>query len=145
MPNGQYSTRFVFRLTALKSFVDENYGNRYQFYNGISYDMTFYILYAGDTSSIDYNAGYNDGYNEGRNQGYSSGFNDGYASGYNSGYNAGINVSQQEAYQKGYNDGLNDAYPQFINKLDKWIVPAIIVVIVAGIFVGYRRERYGVD
>lgn len=143
LPNGQYFTRFVFRLTALKSFVDENYGSQYNFYNGISYDMTFYILYAGDTSSIDYNAGYNDGFDEGRTQGYSSGYNDGYSTGYNNGYNAGLQVSQQEAYQRGYNDGLNDAYPQFINKLDKWIVPAIIVVVVAGIFVGYRRERYG--
>ena len=142
LPSGQYTTRFEFRLTAVKSFVDENYGSRWNFYNGIRFDMTFYMIYVVDTDSIEYDQGYNDGFNEGRSRGYSSGYNDGYASGYNTGYNAGLQASQQQAYQRGYEDGLKNAYPNFINNLHQWIVPAIIVVIVAGIFVGCRRERY---
>ena len=141
--NGHYYTRFEFRITALKSFVDDKYGNRYQFYNALQYDITIYMRYFSDTGSIDYDLGYNDGFNDGRSQGYSSGYNDGYSSGYNTGYNTGLQVSQQEAYQRGYDDGLKNAYPEFVNKLDTWIVPAIIIVIIAGIFVGYRRERYG--
>lgn len=134
------------------------------------YYSALYITYISDTGSIDYDVGYSDGYeagydkglddgfnngydvgyNTGYNYGYDTGHNDGYTEGFERGYDVGIRESQPEVYQRGYDDGYEDGYNDgvkeppmsFVNNLHVWIVPAIIVVIIAGIFVGYRRERH---
>lgn len=75
-----------------------------------------------------------------------------YQQGYDKGFDDGVIVGRgevtDEAYFIGYDDGYRDALKnagvnKFYANFDKWIVPAIIIVVVAGIFVGYRRERYG--
>ncbi len=92
-----------------------------------------------------YNQGYNYGYNMGHQDGYSLGYDDGYdagydmgeADGYDRGYDEGVRVTEPQAYQAGYNKGAQEA---FIANMHIWIVPAIILVIATGIFVGYRRK-----
>ena len=100
-----------------------------------------------------YNVGYEEGYNEGHQDGQSDGYNIGYDFGYNQGYNVGygdgVRATEPEAYQRGYDDGYNKASNQapikFMSNIQVWLVPAIIIVVIAGIFVGYRRERYDSD
>ena len=97
-----------------------------------------------------YENGHNIGYNKGFEEGYEEGEWNGYIDGHTVGYNKGYILGIDEGYGLGYNDGYNDGYSDGISKpfysnFDKWIVPAIIIVVIAGIFVGYRRERYGGD
>ena len=137
------------------------------------YYSALYVTYISDTGSIDYDTGYSHGYDAGYDKGLDDGYINGYDVGYNTGYNygydlgkdegyiegfergydVGINETQPNVYQRGYNDGYSDGYNDgkneppmsFVNNLHVWIVPAIIIVIIAGIFVGYRKERYGGD
>lgn len=158
-PNPAYNTT-IFRLhiTVLKSFLRDNYPSDLYYWYLFRYDTALYI-YISDLDAVEnYYRGYNEGYNRGHNDGYNNGFNDGrvfgekqgyglgysdgYYEGYNDGYTDGIITAEPEAYQRGYNDG---AKSSFIGNLHVWIVPAIIIVIIAGIFVGYRRERYDGD
>lgn len=144
-------------VTLLKDFVDENYTNDPNDSNYIdnffNNDSAFYVSYIGNTSSIDYSTGYengfNDGFNDGRvigdSEGYNRGYNAGYSEGYNVGYRNGMLITEQEAYQRGYEDGINSAVAKPLSNLHIWLVPAIIIVVIAGIFVGYRRERHWND
>lgn len=133
-------TRITLRVTVLKTLISENYPT------GVlplfAQDSHLYVKFS-DPTSEEYTRGYNDGYNTGYNQGYSIGSNEGYENGYNTGYDEGytdgVKVTESEAYQRGYNDGSKKSFQA---NLHTWIVPAIIVVVIAGIFVGYRRERY---
>ena len=165
-------TRFELRVTVLKSVVNEyaipedplDPRPLFRYYSAL------YVEYTGDTGSIDYDVGYQDGFDAGYekglddgfdngydtgfitgyNYGYGIGHDEGYIEGYERGYDVGINESHPNVYQRGYNDGYSDGYNDgvnvppmsFVNNLHVWIVPAIIIVIIAGIFVGYRKERY---
>lgn len=85
--------------------------------------------------------GYNDGLDDGYNQGHADGYQEGFDIGYDIGYDDGLQVSESEAYDKGYMDGANES---FIASLDKWIVPAIIIVmLVGGYFAIARKKREG--
>lgn len=139
-------TSFVLRVTLLKTFIHENDFseiNPIPFFRDYS---AFYVLYFGDPSSLDYEAGYSRGYTDGYNRGNAEGYEEGYYNGYTEGAKATEPLAYQRGYDDGYNigykDASNEAPKKFINNLHIWIVPAIIVVVVAGIFVGYRRERY---
>lgn len=56
----------------------------------------------------------------------------------NTEYQRGLNASQQESFDEGYRVGANES---FIGSLDKWIVPAIFIVIVLGGFFALRGRR----
>jgi len=91
---------------------------------------------------------YRIGYDTGYNRGYTDGNEIGYERGYEDGYEQGFDYGKTVEYEQGYNDGYNDGYSEgikepFYSNFHVWIVPAIIIVVIAGIFVGYRRERYG--
>ena len=162
-PEGEYPfpesdvTFIHLRVTVLKSIIDENYPDGYYSSYFFRYDTALYVYYPNADITESYNRGYTDGYNTGRNEGYnigydygrSFGYSEGYSVGYDDGYYDGLRSSDPETYQRGYNDGYNDAskttISKFTSNFDKWIVPAIIIVIIAGIFVGYRRERYDSD
>lgn len=138
-------TTITIRFTVLKTFLENNYPDGD--YGRLFRDDT--ALYIGklepdinDAYNIGFNDGYSVGYNDGRVYGENEGYGRGYAEGYDNGYNDGVMEAEPEAYQRGYNDG---AKSSFIGNLHVWIVPAIIIVVIAGIFVGYRRERYGGD
>lgn len=95
-----------------------------------------------DAYRIGYDNGYNRGYTEGNELGYEQGFEDGYEQG----FDYGKTVEYEHGYKDGYDDGFSDGIREpFFSNFHVWIVPAIIIVVVAGIFVGYRRERYWND
>lgn len=93
---------------------------------------------AGDSAGkvIGYNSGLTDGYNSGLTDGYNSGVINGYNSGFTDGYNSGLN--EIDAYGKGYDDGARD---KFMANFDKWIVPAIIVIMFLGGFISIMSMR----
>lgn len=65
---------------------------------------------------------------------YDNGYNEGYADG----YAQGMQVSQSEAYNEGYRNGANQS---FMGSLNKWIVPAIIIVMLLGGFFAIARKK----
>ena len=105
---------------------------------------------------LGYNTGYNNGYSKGREAGFSNGWHakeeqvnlelpillaDEYQRGLSDGYDEGVLVSQGEAYELGYKAGANES---FIGTMDKWLVPAIIIVmLLGGYFAIARKKRDG--
>ena len=102
-----------------------------------------------------YQKGYDDGYDDGKIAGdelkYERGYQKGYDDGYQDGYNDGINTNDD--YMLGYNDGFKDGEKSkiaqnneaFYKSIEKWLVPAIITVIIVGGIVSIiaikRREQ----
>ncbi len=96
---------------------------------------------------IGYDIGYDKGYNKGIEQSYDVGYNDGYQEGYDD----GINTNND--YMLGYNDGFRAGEESkiaqnseaFYKSIEKWLVPAIITVILLGGIVSIiaikRREQ----
>ena len=84
-----------------------------------------------------YDEGYSIGYNEGELEGWNEGYNEGYQNGYNDAYNE---IIDEDEYILGYNNGFKDGEKSkivrnneaFYSGIQKWLVPAIIVVIVLG-------------
>ena len=98
-----------------------------------------------DAYHMGYRNGYNYGYINGEEAGYERGFEEGYEQGFDDGKTLEYEDGYNDGYNIGYDDGLNASTSKFTSNLHVWIVPAMIVVIVAGIFVGYRRERHWND
>lgn len=145
-PEFEY-TNFVIRVTLNKNFIIENDFSETDptpFFRDYS---AFYVLYFGDTSSLDYEAGYSRGYTEGYNRGNAEGYDEGYYNGYNAGYDTGhqegYDYGHSVGYVEGFTKGQSTAISRFMSNFHLWIVPAIIVVMIAGIFVGIRRGRDG--
>lgn len=138
-------TSITIRFTVLKTFLQDNYPDG-DYGRLFSDDTALYIGKFDPSIEDAYNIGFNDGYGIGFDDGFingeNSGYGRGYSTGYNDGYTRGVRDAEPEAYQRGYNEG---AMNSFQAKLHVWIVPAIIVVIIAGIFVGYRKERHWDD
>ena len=91
--------------------------------------------------SLGYDNGLTDGFNDGFENGYSDGYNDGLVDGYNEGFDDAYNeIISSDEYTLGYNDGfkagekskLAQNNQSFYSSIQKWLVPAIIVVIVVG-------------
>ena len=93
-------------------------------------------------------------YLRGLQNGFESGYNDGYNYGYNNGFNNAYDkIITNDEYTLGYNDGFKDGEKSklaqnnesFYNGIEKWLVPAIITVIVLGGIVSItaikRREQ----
>ena len=82
-------------------------------------------------------------------RGYTDGYDDGYDDGYEIGYDDGILVDESEAYERGFADGQESKLAQnneaFYQGIEKWLVPAVIAVILLGGFVSIavrkRREE----
>ena len=80
-------------------------------------------------------------YQRGLQNGFETGFNDGYNNGYQNGFDNAYNeIITSDEYTLGYNDGfkageksqLSRNTETFYNGIEKWLVPAIITVIVLG-------------
>ncbi|HEY8364486.1 MAG TPA: hypothetical protein VIK84_02830 [Haloplasmataceae bacterium] len=133
------------------------------FLGNSSLEIIRYYYYIPDYSLDDaYNRGYADGYTAGKavadenayEQGYIEGWNEGFEEGYDRGYNKAYDeIDTNEEYMLGYRDGFkagekskiaqnNEA---FYKSIEKWLVPAIITVIVLGGIVSIiaikRREQ----
>ena len=139
----------------IKAYNDGFLSARYEFITNNPTRTDLNIV--NDSSGFTYNEGYNQGradygllsngiwYNY--ENSYNAGLNDGIGTTYENGfsgltwdgnpindqgsytYGLGVNSSQQDAYNKGYLDGGKNS---FMGSFDKWIVPAIIIVIVVG-------------
>lgn len=73
---------------------------------------------------------------------YQLGYEDGYAEGDNYGCQRCRQFGRDEGYRDGYTKGYTEGSQEsFLANLDKWIVPAIIIVFIVGIFVAYRKGR----
>ena len=78
---------------------------------------------------------------------YNRGFDDGYDEGYDDGLEEGILTGEPEAYERGFKDGQESKLAQnneaFYQGIEKWLVPAIITVILVGGFVtiAVRKRR----
>ena len=109
--------------------------------------INFYqdLYYKGYTDGHD--SGYTSGYTVGYNKGLSAGENVGYTNGYNAGYTDGVMAAESEAYEQGFIDGqkskLAENNEKFYSGIEKWLVPAIITVILLGGFVtiAVRKRR----
>ncbi len=104
------NTSFQFHITLLKSYVNENYSSPY---NIVSSDFFMHNTGIYITHIIDEES---------------------------PDYKAGHDKGYDEGYDKGKEDVLKEPPMSFVNNLHVWLVPAIIIVVIAGIFVGYRRE-----
>lgn len=104
-------------------------------------------------SKAGYQNGYDDGYTDGKIASDELGYERGYQEGYDDGYNNAIENINTNDYTLGYNDGFkagekskiaqnNEA---FYKSIEKWLVPAIITVIIVGGIVSIiaikRREQ----
>src|SRR5690606_4792040 len=138
-------TVFTFIITVEKTFIDSFFVNPYEVGRMFDEFTSIYVSY--EAFDDEYNRGYLDGYNQGLEDGFAVGYQVGYNNGkevgfnegYLEGYDDGILEDGSEAYNKGYEDGTKASISKFTANLHVWLVQAIIVVTVAGIFVGYRR------
>ena len=139
--------RFYYYYSEILGIDETTFFNNFMDY--LEDISNYFKLYVRTDFVTDYNSVYNAGFNEGNEQGYINGYNqgrsEGYVEGYNNGYEIGLQISQGEAYDQGYIDGYNDGSSEsFIANLDKWIVPAIIIVMITGgFFVITRKKRDG--
>lgn len=124
-------TVIYLRVTLLRNFVEKNYSND-QFAS--NYIAKFFrdasALYISYIGGEDYDRGYQDGYFNGKQ--------DGYKEGYEVGHEEGKENGLKQGYQNGYNKALSE---KFMSNIYVWIVPAIIIVFVIGIFVSYRKRH----
>ncbi|HEY8362396.1 MAG TPA: hypothetical protein VIK77_05875 [Tissierellaceae bacterium] len=109
-------------------------------FDDFGYDEVFNYGY-----NTGYSFGYDEGYDEGYNEGYQTGYDEGYDLGHDTGYGEGILVGAPEAYERGYSDGqkskLAENNEKFYNGIEKWLVPAIIAVILLGGFVSIAVRK----
>ena len=112
-----------------------------------------YLVGYDDGENAGYNAGYDYGYNVGYDEGKEYGINFGREHWYNVGYEYGYNAGYDDGENAGYNDGFKAGEKSkiaqnnesFYKSIEKWLVPAIITVIVLGGIVSIiaikRREQ----
>lgn len=150
-----------------------NKGILYISFNGTLHELDYFTgnstleiirfqYYIPDYSLDDaYNRGYFDGYIDGKavadekayEQGFIEGCNEGFEEGYDRGYNSAYEeIITNDYYTQGYNDGFKAGEKSkiaqnnetFYKSIEKWLVPAIITVIILGGFVSIiaikRRE-----
>jgi len=121
-------------------YISDNIGDAYEY----GYESGYINGYT-DGERVGYNNGYDIGYEEGELQGWEDGYEVGYTDGHNDGYNEGFDdayseITTSEEYELGYDNGFKDGEKSKIVKnneafyggIEKWLVPAIIVVIVLG-------------
>jgi len=145
---------YEIRFGVAKPFIDILYRISYYGTNVIipmnpknRIDVIFnYIDYLGEITEDDLLAEYNRGYDNGYTNGYEKGFDDGYNEAYEQ-------INTNDEYILGYNDGFRAGEESkiaqnseaFYKSIEKWLVPAIITVILLGGIVSIiaikRREQ----
>ena len=121
--------------TSIEELIQQAYNRGYSDGLTIGYEDAFNAGYdegkrIGDI--LQYQYGYDAGYEEGLITGNEDAFN----AGYDSGFIAG--AQESEAYNVGYADGANES---FLGSMDKWLVPAIIIVMLLGGFFAIARKK----
>lgn len=166
--DGEYSFTTVLKPGNVYTYVPD-FGDEFHFTD--SYDYRYSIGYQrgreiGDETadrafSEGYEAGikyaeglleseYQRGFSDGNDEGFTDGFNQGFLEGFNEAYSE---IVESDEYELGYNNGFKDGEKSkliknneaFYNGIEKWLVPAIITVIILGgimsIAVFKRREQ----
>jgi hypothetical protein len=110
---------------------------------GARYFDALYFRNIGRSSAeiTGFTSGFGEGNTYGKSIGYNSGYNLGYNVGVSVGYGEGLLAGEEAAYDEGYEDGINES---FTSNLHTWIVPAIIIVLVAGGFISiaaYKKKE----
>ena len=132
---------YVYFNVAVQNFWIEFHGTTlaYAAYWNEEYMSLFDDFGYDEVFNYGYNTGYSFGYDEGYQTGYGEGYGEGYDIGHDTGYGEGVLVGAPEAYERGYSDGqkskLAENNEKFYNGLEKWLVPAIIAVILLGGYV----------
>ena len=153
---GQYGFETILKAGNKYSFVTDFGDIRFYFVGSPDYDYARGYLDAqavGEEERYEsYRQGYEDGmrlaeglleseYQRGFQNGSASGFQDGLNKGYQNGFDDAYNeIISDDEYTLGYNNGFKDGEKSKIVKnneafyggIEKWLVPAIIVVIVLG-------------
>lgn len=121
------------------------------------------ILYnVHDITSYSYQEGHDAGFDDGRDVGYDLGYDDGKIDGIDIGYNDGYNDGEEDGYDLGYKKAVDNTYEaifddvykigykdgqktgmnnKFYSGLEKWIVPAIIVVLFFGLLMLFPKNK----
>jgi len=119
-------------------------------YHGNNYAGYMLEQYLSVYDELGYDRVYDWGYEVGYAIGYNSGYSYGYFEGYDVGFDEGVSVGDySEAYNEGFRAGqeskLAENNEKFYNGIEKWLVPAVIAVIVLGGIVSVtaikRREQ----
>lgn len=111
---------------------ESGYINGYITGERVGYDNGYDIGY-----DEGYGEGYSIGYDEGELQGWDDGINEGYQNGFDDAYSE---IISSDEYTLGYDNGFKDGEKSkivknnevFYSGIEKWLVPAIIVVLVVG-------------
>lgn len=128
----------------------------YQYYLGISRGQEQGDNRARDAYQDGYNAGsklaeglleseYQRGFQNGTTKGLQDGYNQGYQNGFNNAYSE---IITSDEYTLGYNNGFKDGEKSklsknnetFYNNIEKWLVPAIIVILFLGGFIAIKKK-----
>lgn len=153
--DGEYSFTTILKPGNIYIYVPD-FGDEFHFVD--SYDYRYSIGYQrgreiGDETadrafSEGYEAGikyaeglleseYQRGFSDGNDEGFTDGFNQGFLEGFNEAYSE---IVESTEYELGYNNGFKDGEKSkliknneaFYNGIEKWLVPAIITVIILG-------------
>ena len=166
--DGEYSFTTILKPGNVYTYVPD-FGDEFHFVD--SYDYRYSIGYQrgreiGDETadrafSEGYEAGikyaeglleseYQRGFSDGNDEGFIDGYNQGFLDGFDEAYSE---IVESDEYELGYNNGFKDGEKSklvqnnesFYNGIEKWLVPAIITVIVLGGIVSItahkRREQ----
>lgn len=132
----------VNEINAFKTYLQEN--NIYGYFERAD-GKTKYQLGYDDGEQDGYFWGHEEGYEEGFDIGYDLGFDIGYRAGdeygYNRGYEEGVAVSFDVGYEAGWYDAIDTVVVKFADRIHIWLVPAVILVFIIGIFIAYRKRR----
>ncbi len=119
-------------------------------YHGLNYAGYLLEQYLRLYDEPGYDRVYDWGYEVGYARGYNYGYFEGYDEGYDFGFNEGVSGGDfSEAYEEGFKAGQKSKLAEnnevFYNGIEKWLVPAVIAVIVLGGIVSVtaikRREQ----
>ena len=132
----------VDEITALKTYLQEN--NIYGYFERAD-GKTKYQLGYDDGEQDGYFWGHEEGYDEGYDIGYDLGFDVGKIAGdregYDRGYEEGVAVCFDVGHEAGWNEAMDTVLVKFTDRIHIWLIPAIILVFIIGIFIAYRKRR----
>lgn len=126
------------------------FNNSMRFSNSYDYQYELATTLAGTDINNAYNLGKEEGLTEGKEignvEGKAIGLTEGEVIGYDKGYQKAIDdLALTGEYQTGYNAGLKDKQVAnnalFYANIEKWLVPAIIVVVFLGGFVTFANIK----
>lgn len=153
------SNTWYFDFFIIGDYSTGDYVNMYAFNGDNLSSFSWYYYKDPDNMLSDYERGWVDGYGAGFDNWYEGryqlGFDDGYVAGraeygkyfppgspdgFNGwyGFQDGYDYGLDEGYTNGLRDGEVD---EVIAKMDQWIVPAIILVLIGGGFIAFAKYR----